>query len=42
MHPDWEVMESFDAQDMAIYQLENTVIFSDTILPICLPYSGKN
>lgn len=36
IHPDWDSSENYDA-DIAILFLKDTLIFSETVRPICLP-----
>lgn len=41
MHPDWEALDSYDKQDMAIYRTTEPIKFSENVVPICLPSSPK-
>lgn len=41
MHPDWEALDSYDKQDMAIYRTAEPIKFSENVVPICLPSSPK-
>lgn len=42
MHNHWQVEESHDLQDMAIYKLDRPLNFSDNVRPVCLPNSAED
>lgn len=42
MHPDWEALDSYDKQDMAIYRTSKPIQFSEHVVPVCLPSSPKD
>ncbi|XP_063706283.1 trypsin-1-like [Culicoides brevitarsis] len=42
MHPDWEALDSYDKQDMAIYRTSTPIKFNENVLPVCLPTSPKD